>query len=238
MTITTHNEPDITTGTTRRTMTKVGGAAALLAAGTFGYGIVMFATTFADYTDPDTTPADAVDFLVDHQGSLLAWYIGIFIVFGAALVPMSLTLRERLADRTPLLANAGLVFASIWAALMFATGMVSNIGIEAVADLADSDPDRAVTVWSTLDAVTNGLGGGNELVGGFWILLVSIAGLLTTRLPRWLNVVGVVTAVAGVITVVPAFEVAEMVFGLGSIVWFIGVGVSLLRDRENVGVAS
>ncbi len=146
-------------------MTRVGGAAALLAAGTFGYGIAMFATTFADYTDPDATPTESVDFLVDHQGSLLAWYIGIFIVFGAALVPMGLALRQRLVGAAPLLANTGMVFAAIWAALMFATGMISNIGIEAVADLAESDPDRAVTVWSTIDTVTNGLGGGNELVG-------------------------------------------------------------------------
>jgi len=238
MTITTPVPADTDSSGKRSTLTRVGGAAALLAAGTFGYGIAMLATTFADYTDPDATAAESVDFLVDHQGSLLAWYIGIFIVFGAALVPMGLALRQRLADRTPLLANAGMVFAAIWAVLMFATGMISNIGIEAVADLADSDPDRAVTVWSTLDAVTDGLGGGNELVGGFWILLVSIAGLLTARLPRWLNVVGVATAVAGVITVVPAFEVVEIVFGLGSIVWFIGVGVTLVRDRTTVEVAS
>ena len=133
---------------------------------------------------------------------------------------------------------AGMVFAAIWAALMYATGMISNIGIEAVADLAESDPDRAVTVWSTIDTVTNGLGGGNELVGGIWILLVSIAGLLTARLPRWLNVVGIVTAVAGLLTVIPAFEAIEMVFGLGSIVWFIGIGAALLRSGRTAEVAS
>lgn len=213
---------------------RIGGAAALLAAGTFFYGIVMFATTFADYTDTDATPAESVDFLVGHQGALLAWYIGIFIVFGAALVPLGLALRDRLAD-TPVLANASMVFAAIWATLMYATGMISNIGIEAVADLAASEPDRAVTVWSTLDIVANGLGGGNELVGGIWILLVSIAGLITTRLPRWLNIVGIITAGAGLFTVVPDFEAVEMVFGLGSIIWFIGVGITLLRDRTPVG---
>ena len=210
---------------------RIGGAAALVAAGTFGYGIAMFATSLADYTDPDITPAESVDFLVEHQGQLLAWYIGIFIVFGAALVPLALALRQRLVDRTPILANTATVFAAIWAALMFATGMISNIGIEAVADLADTDPDQAVPVWSSIDTVTNGLGGGNELVGGIWIGLVSIAGLITSRLPRWLNVVGLATAVAGVVTVVPAFEVVEMVFGLGSIVWFVGVGVALIRTR-------
>jgi hypothetical protein len=198
----------------------------------------MFATTLVDYTDPDATPAESVDFLMGHQGSLLAWYIGIFIVFGAALVPMALALRQRLASEAPLLANTGMVFAAIWATLMYATGMISNIGIEAVADLAESDPDRAVTVWSTLDTVTNGLGGGNELVGGIWILLVSIAGLRTARLPRWLNVVGIATAVAGLATIVPDFEAIEMVFGLGSIIWFIGIGVTLLRDGRCGGVTS
>ena len=217
---------------------RIGAAAALLAAGTFVYGIAMFATTFADYTDPDATPAESVDFLVDHQGSLLAWYIGIFIVFGAALVPMGLALRQRLVGAAPLLANAGMVFAAIWAGLMYATGMISNIGIESVADLAETAPEQAITVWSSIDTVTNGLGGGNELVGGTWILLVSIAGLLTARLPRWLNLVGIVTAVAGLLTVVPAFEAVEMVFGLGSIVWFVGIGVSLVRDSDAVEVAS
>lgn len=211
---------------------RIGGAASLLAAGTFAFGIAMFATTLADYTDPDATPAETVDFLVDHQGALLAWYIGIFIVFGTALVPLGLALRKRLVDEAPTLANVGVVFAAIWAALMFATGMISNIGIEAVADLAESDPDRAVTVWSSIDIVTNGLGGGNELVGGIWILLVSIAGLLTARLPRWLNVVGVITAVAGLATVIPAFETIEMVFGLGSIIWFVGIGIALIRNHD------
>ena len=238
MTLTTPSATGTAPSRTRSTMARVGGAAALLAAGTFGYGIAMFATTFADYVDPDAAPAESVDFLVDHQGTLLAWYIGIFIVFGAALVPMGLALRQRLVGAAPILANTAAVFAMIWAGLMYATGMISNIGIEAVADLADSDPDRAVTVWSTIDIVTNGLGGGNELVGGLWILLVSIAGLLTARLPRWLNVTGIVTAVAGLITVVPDFEAVEMVFGLGSIVWFIGVGVTLLRDRRNAEVAA
>ena len=231
---TAHHTPEPTYGRLRR----IGGAAALLAAGTFAYGIAMFATSLADYTDPDATPAESVDFLVDHQGQLLAWYIGIFIVFGAALVPLALALRQRLVDRAPILTNTATVFAAIWAALMYATGMISNIGIEAVADLADSDPDRAVSVWSAIDTVTNGLGGGNELVGGIWIGLLSLAGFVTARLPRWLNVTGAVTAIAGLVTVVPAFEAVEMVFGVGSIVWFIGAGVALLRRDDQAGASS
>jgi hypothetical protein len=229
-----HHAPAPTAGRLGR----IGGAAALLAAGTFAYGIALFATSLADYTDPDATPTESVDFLVAHQGQLLAWYIGIFIVFGAALVPLALALRQRLAGGAPILADIATVFAAIWAALMYATGMISNIGIEAVADLAETDPDRAASVWSAIDTVTNGLGGGNELVGGIWIGLVAVAGFATARLPRWLNVAGLVTAIAGLVTVVPELEAAEMVFGLGSIVWFVGAGVTLLRHDDAAGATS
>ena len=57
MTFTTPPATGTASSRTRSTMARVGGAAALLAAGTFAYGIAMFATTFADYTDPDAIPA-------------------------------------------------------------------------------------------------------------------------------------------------------------------------------------
>ncbi|MGA7758441.1 MAG: hypothetical protein WCA57_11425 [Ilumatobacteraceae bacterium] len=59
------------------------------------------------------------------------------------------------------------------AGLAIAAGMVSNIAIGTVTDLNDTDPAAAETVWSALDSVQNGLGGGNEIAGGVWILLVS-----------------------------------------------------------------
>ncbi|BAN03104.1 DUF4386 family protein [Ilumatobacter coccineus] len=217
--------------TVRPRFQRAGGIAALVAAATFVFGIAMFATTMSDYTDPDSTPAEAVDFLVDHQGSLLAWYLGIYIVFGTALVPMALALHERLRSAASLMVPSATVFGFVWVGLMFATGMISNIGIEVVADLAETDAQQATAVWSSIDAVTDGLGGGNELVGGIWVLLVSLVALRTNVLPRSLNILGIVSAVAGVATVIPAFEVIEMVFGLGLIVWFVWVGIALLRSE-------
>jgi hypothetical protein len=110
--------------------------------------------------------------------------------------------------------------------------MISNIGLGAVADLAETDAARAETVWSTLDAVTNGLGGGNEIIGGIWVLLVSIAALRAGVFPRTLNYLGLVSAAAGIVTIVPALEATGMVFGLGLIVWFSWLGIVLLRDRQ------
>ena len=223
----THNLP-VAEHRQRRTLL-AGATGALVAAATFIFGIALFVTSLSDYTEGDPTPTESVDFLVSHQSTLFAWYLVIFLVFGIAIIPLARALHTRLRDASPVLADISAVFAYIWAGLMFATGMISNIGISAVADLAETDPGAAESLWSSVDAVTNGLGGGNELVGGMWILLVSIAAWTTRRLPTALNVVGIASGASGLVTLIPGLSDVGMVFGLGSIVWFAWVGIVLLR---------
>ena len=211
---------------------RAGAVGALTAAATFIVGIALFVTSLSDYTEGDSTVAESVDFLVSHQTTLFAWYFVIFLVFGVAIIPLARALHRRLADVSPQLADIGAVFAYIWAGLMFATGMISNIGITAVADLDETDPAAAEALWSSIDTVTDGLGGGNELVGGMWILLVSLAAWGTKRLPKGLNVLGIISAAAGLITLVPGLSDVGMIFGLGSIPWFTWTGIVLLRGSE------
>jgi hypothetical protein len=212
---------------------RIGGIAALIEAATFIVGIVMFVTVLADYTSGDPTPSESVTFLVDNQVTLHVWNLVIFIIFGLALVPLVLALHERLKNRSPALAQVSTAFGLIWAGLVLAAGMVTNIGIGTVADLHDSDPARAETVWSALDSVQNGLGGGNEIAGGVWLLLVSLAARRAGALPVGLNYLGVISGVAGLITIVPPLEAVGAVFGLGLIVWFAWLGTLLLREARD-----
>ena len=228
MTITIDNPTTEQLGSSRS-----GAIGALVAAATFTFGIVLYLTSLSDYTDGDLTPAGSVDFLTSHQTTLYAWYLVIFLIFGVAIIPLGRVLHRRLADVSPQLADIGAVFAYIWAGLMFATGMLSNIGIAAVADLDETDPAAATALWSSIDTVTEGLGGGNELVGGMWILLVSLAAWGTKRLPTGLNALGIASGAAGLVTLVPGLsDVGGMVFGPGSIAWFAWVGIVLLRQPE------
>jgi hypothetical protein len=212
-------------------MQRMGGVGAFVAAATFVVGLVMFATMLIDYTTA-TDPAEAVEFLVDNQLPLYVWNLVITIVFGIALVPLVLALRDRLGNATSSLPRVASVFGLIWSGVIIATGMITNIGYGTVVDLHATNPETATTVWSALDAVQNGLGGGNEVLGGLWVLLLSVAALGVGAFPRWLNYLGVVMGVAGLVTVVPPLQDAGVVFGLGLIVWFVGVGASLLRDQS------
>lgn len=212
---------------------RAGGIGALVVTATFMFGIVLFVTRLADFTAAGATAADSVAFLVDNEATLFVWYATIYLLFGLAIVPLVRALQQRLHRAQPELAAMSAVFGYVWVGLMFATGMVLTIGIGAVADLA-GDAAQAQSLFTAIDTVGNGLGGGNELVGGVWILLVSRAAQRAAALPRWLNVLGVVTALAGIATVVPALTEVGMVFGLGCIAWFAAVGRALLAHPSSV----
>ena len=111
--------------------------------------------------------------------------------------------------------------------------MISNIGTGVVVDLYSTDPDQAAATWLAISPVVEGLGGGKEVVGGIWTLLVSLAAVRAGMLHRALNYVGVVVGMAGILSAVPALgEVGGGIFGLTQIVWFVGLGVLLLRSSR------
>jgi hypothetical protein len=209
-------------------MQRTGGMGALVAAATFVIGLTMFVTILLDYTTADT-PAEAVGFLVGHRVALTIWNLTITIVFGIALVPLVLALHDRLRRVAPQRSRTAGVFGLIWAGLIIATGMILNVGYGSVLDLHAADPDAAATAWAAVDVVANGLGGGNEVVGGIWVLLVSLTAWGTRVIPNWLNGFGLGAGAAGLLTVLPGLESVGGVFGLGLAVWFAGVGILLIR---------
>ena len=102
----------------------------------------------------------------------------------------------------------------IWAGVVIASGMISNIGIENVVNLYNTDPAQAAPVWLAIDSVRDGIGGGNEIIGGVWILLVSWAALQAGGLSKALNYLGVGIGVAGILSAVPALGMFTDIFGL------------------------
>lgn len=212
-----------------QSLQKLGAIGALIAAGTFVIGLAMFATLFTAFVSADT-PAAAVEFIVANQLTLHLRNITIMIVFGIALVPLVLAIGDRLREAHSPLARVASVFGLIWSGVIISTGMITNIAYAAVSDLHGTDPEMAATVWAGLDAVTNGLGRGNEVLGGIWVLGISIVALRERLFARWVNQLGVAMGVAGLVTVVPAFEQVGAIFDVGLIAWFTAVGLDLIAS--------
>jgi hypothetical protein len=214
---------------------RVGGLAALTEAAIYVAGILYFLVVL-DYANV-TGPLQRVELFVANQSSLYAMNLLIYVVFGVVLVVLVLALHDRLKSGAPTMMQAATAFGLIWAGLVIASGMISNIGTTVVVDLYSTDPNQAAATWLAINPVVEGLGGGNEIVGGIWTLLVSVAALRAGLLNRVLNYVGVVVGMAGILSAVPALgEVGGGIFGLTQIVWFLGLGILLLRNsrRETV----
>jgi hypothetical protein len=84
--------------------------------------------------------------------------------------------------------------------------------------------------------MAEGLGGsGGELLGGLWVLLVSVAALRAGGLPRLLGWFGVAIGAVGILSVVPVLGDLAYGFGLLQIAWFAWLGIVMLRTRHIQG---
>lgn len=208
---------------------KMGGIAALIWATSYLVGIVMFLVVL----DPGgpLDPVEQVAFLVETANIMYITMLFIYVVIGFIMVVLVLALHERLKTGSPAMMQTTAVFGYIWAGIVIAGGMVFLTGMETVVELYHKDSALAASVWLTVGIVFEGLGGGIEIVGGLWTLLISWTALRLGEFPKVLNYLGMVVGVAGIVTIVPALEDLTIVFGLGQIPWFIWLGSILLRSN-------
>lgn len=177
------------------------------------------------------SPADKMRFLADHQLPVSAVYFSIYVLFGVLLAILVVGLHEMLKAVSPLIAPVASVFGVVWVGLVIASGMIYTGGLDQSVSLLAESPEKAFDLWRTVSVIGNSLGGGNEIVGGLWVLLVSLGALQAAVLSRALNYLGCLVGVAGIATVYPA-EMLTQVFGLSQIVWFVWLGAMILRSDE------
>jgi hypothetical protein len=159
------------------------------------------------------------------------WLQIIWLAFGVCLIFVSLALYERLQTGSAVLAQAATIFTLIWAVLVIVVGTLSIIDLGTVVELHGENPAQAATVWLALDSVETGLGagGGETIVTGLWFLILSWAALRARALPRPMIYLGVLTGVAGILYVFTASDAVLAVNALGLIVWFVWLGIVMLR---------
>ena len=210
---------------------KVGGFAALYLAAAYLVAMPYFLVVVKDQDVVD--PAEKVALLVANHDSMTYMYLITYVIFGIVLAVLALALHERLRGGSPILTQTATAVGLIWAFVLVASGMIFNAGMAAVVGLHATSPVQAVSAWQAIEPVTDGLGGsGGEILGGLWVLLVSVAALRTGELPKALNWLGVAIGTAGVLSVVPVLKDLGYVFGLLQIVWFVGLGIVMLRTTS------
>lgn len=214
-----------------KTLQKMGGFAALYMAIAHLIGIAIFLVAL-DYLSI-TDPAQKVALNVDKQMVVFSTNLLIYVIFGFALIVLSLALYDRLQSGAPALLQVATAIGIIWAGSLIASGMVANAGLATVVSLHAKDPAQAVLIFQGMEAMANGLGNANgEILGGTWTVLVSLAALRTGGLSKAVNILGLFVGTVGIITILPALNDMTGIFGLGQIIWFVWLGILLLRNNS------
>jgi hypothetical protein len=216
-----------------KTLQKSGGFAALYLAVAHLVGIVLFLVVL-DYLSM-TDPAQRVALLVEKQLVIFSTNLLMYVFFGVFLIVVSLALYDRLKSGAPALMQAATALGIIWAGSLIASGMVANAGIAPAVALYATDPSQAAISWQGIETVANGLGNANgEILGGLWVLLISVAALRAGGLPKGLNILGFMVGAVGILSLIPGLtDLLIGVFGLGQIIWFVWLGIALLRGRAS-----
>ncbi len=219
-----------------KTLQKFGGFAAFYMAAAHVIGIVIFLAVL-DYPSI-IDPAQKVALNVDNQLIVFSTNLLMYVFFGFALIILSLALYGRLHSNAPAFFQAATAVGIIWAGSLIASGMVANAGLAAVAPIYAKDPAQAALIWQGIETVANGLGNANgEILGGLWVLLISLAALRTAVLPKILNIIGLGVGAVGILSLIPVLTNSLVgIFGLGQIIWFVWLGIVLLSSKASQDV--
>lgn len=216
------------------TLRNAGGLAALTCAATYLLGFAFLVTVFAPlgFGTDEIDAAAVAGFIAERPGVLIAWNTLIYIVNALALAVLVVALRQQISVSRPDAAALTGAIGLIWATLVLGAGMIANVAVERTHVLA-ADPEAAAALWQVLHAVELGLGGGNEIAGGAWLITVSLAAFASGIFGRVTSGIGAISGAAGLVTILPALgETSGAIFGLGAIAWFIAAGVALLRSGK------
>jgi hypothetical protein len=158
-----------------------------------------------------------------------------YLLFGALLAVLLQALSQALPDKQSAVAGLAERFGNVWLVLMLAAGMAALIGLDMTLRLAERAPEQAIALYHTRNLLTEALGGGIELVGGLWVLLLSIAGIQQQRFTKALHLLGLIVGSLGILTVLHTVPYLKDAFGLLQLIWFIWLGIALLRLKAGKG---
>lgn len=194
--------------------------------------IVAFVYFGAFWAYPsEGTALEKMAYLAENQLAFSMIYFLMYAVFGIFLAVLVVGLHEKLKPTNDPIVKVGSVFGVVWVVLVIASGMLANIGLSHAISLMDLSTEKAFDMWRMISVLVESLGGGNELVGGLWVLLVSIAALKAKEFSQGLNYLGLIVGVFGIATIYPE-EVLTEIFGITQILWFVWLGLSMLRQSH------
>jgi len=186
-------------------------------------GFLMLYSIFLPCYTSDWSLNQQVEFILAHQRSYQLWNLIVYLLFGLSLIVLVTSLARKLNGML-FIQQITLTVGLIWAGFVIAAGMIANVGLETVAKLYFDKPEAAINLWLVITTLQDALGGGVEIIGGLWMLLVTWQARSLQYFNNVINLLGMLSGLAGIISIIPLFDNVVVLFGLGQLIWFVLIG--------------
>lgn len=210
----------------------IGGVCAIFEAFIYITAFIVYGGILV-YPNENSSLVEELNFLSDNYLTLSILNLFSYVLFGIILAVLVLAIHQRLKNYSPTLSKLASVFGIIWVGLVIASGMITNIGLNTVIEIGAKEPEKAMSIWSNVVVISEGLGGGNEIVGGIWVLLISIIAHKGQAFSKPPILIGILVGIAGILTIYPLGIFTEL-FGIGQIIWFLWIGIFMIRKPSIV----
>lgn len=216
-----------------KNLQKSGGIAALIAATTYLFAMGLLVSILKPMVDVTLGFKEYMAFLIANKSVVFLWNFFPYLINGSCLVVLVLAIYERLKNDSPRLAKISAIFGFIWTTLIFLSGFIFIHGTEALITVYQKNPAQAEMLKSVLETITLSIDSSDKFLGCLWVGLISLAALKHKVFPKSFNIFGLVISAAGLIsTAIPALTFVSYLFGVGAIIWWLAVGIYMLRKQD------
>lgn len=195
---------------------------------------LCYITLFVIYGGFLSTPAEAntaekIAYLIENKALYNFTYVLGYVFFSCLLCFCVYVVGQLTATASKTTTAMMNLFGYFWVVVLLSTGMIGVSANELLAVLNTSNPGAAEVVYYARMLMTESLGGGIEFIGGVWFVLLGVIGWRHGFLSKPLVVFTVIKGAIGVATLFSAESILRELFGVTGIIWFVWMGVVLLK---------
>ncbi len=176
--------------------------------------------------------SDKIIFFSNNYISMFIVMNLVYVVFGIMIAFLSFILYD--LCKKNLVNKVGLAFGLFWSFAVILAGTLFNIGMKRVLEINLINPELAIQVWTIIEIIFSSVGGGTEILGGIWILIISILAIKNNLFNKYINIMGIIIGISGILSHFPSLEFFQMVFGLLQITWFFAISYPLYTIFKTV----
>lgn len=153
----------------------------------------------------------------------------IYVIFSFAIILLTSYLYLKLKNEKPVLSLISLITGVIWATILIASGFIT---MAVTSLLMNGTPaNELVSAWQAVDIISNALGGGNELIGGVFTGLASLAMYKARFSSMATSILGALVFIGGTISALPYLaDIGIGIFVISQILWFFSLAWDISKN--------